>query len=64
MNTLQLLRFAAFGLVAALTTGTTAGLYWRPQPLLRLDVSTGRVMGGPGAGSATVGAGLAMRLGR
>ena len=49
---------------AALTTGTTAGLYWRPQPLLRLDVGTGRVMGGPGAGSATVGAGLAMRLGK
>ncbi len=49
---------------AALTSGTTAGLYWRPQPLLRLDVSTGRVLGGPAAGSATVGAGLAVRLGQ
>ncbi len=47
-----------------LNTGTTAGLYWRPQPLLRLDVSAGRVLGGPTAGSATVGTGLAVRLGR
>ncbi|MGI4886556.1 MAG: transporter [Janthinobacterium lividum] len=45
-------------------TGATAGLYWRPQPLLRLDVNTGRVLGGPAAGAATAGAGLALRLGR
>ena len=49
---------------AALTTGTTAGLYWRPGPRLRLDVNTGRVLGGPAAGSTTVGTGLAVRLGR
>ncbi|MFD1469168.1 transporter [Hymenobacter caeli] len=45
-------------------TGATAGLYWRPQPRLRLDVNTGRVLGGPAAGSTTVGAGVAARLGR
>lgn len=49
---------------AALTTGATAGLYWRPGPRLRLDVNTGRIVGGPAAGSATVGTGLAVRLGR
>ncbi|WP_141765677.1 transporter, partial [Hymenobacter coccineus] len=36
-------------------TGATAGLYWRPQPLLRLDLNTGRVLGGPAAGTATAG---------
>ncbi len=49
---------------AELTTGTTAGLYWRPSPLLRLDVNAGHVLGGPGAGTATVGTGLAVRLGQ
>lgn len=42
---------------AARNTGATTGLYWRPQPLLRLDVHTSRVLGG------TIGAGLALRLG-
>lgn len=42
---------------ATRNTGATAGLYWRPQPLLRLDVHTGRVLGG------TTGTGLALRLG-
>ncbi|TPG61749.1 transporter [Hymenobacter nivis] len=45
---------------AAWNTGATAGLYWRPTPLLRLDLNTGRVLGG----TATAGAGLALRLGR
>ena len=48
---------------AALSTGTTAGLYWRPVPGLRLDVNAGRVLGGPAAGSGTVGAGVAFRVG-
>ena len=47
-----------------LRTGTTAGLYWRPAPVLRLDVNTGRVLGGPAAGRSTVGAGLAFKLGQ
>ena len=47
----------------ALSTGTTAGLYWRPVPSLRLDVNAGRVLGGPAAGSGTVGAGVAFRVG-
>ncbi|WP_426058953.1 hypothetical protein [Hymenobacter sp. B1770] len=47
-----------------LSTGTTAGLYWRPLPLLRLDVNAGRVLGGAAGGTATVGAGLAFKLGK
>jgi hypothetical protein len=55
----------AYGLGrTALTGGTTAGLYWRPAPVLRLDVTAGRVLAGPAAGSATVGAGLAFKLGK
>jgi len=49
---------------SALSTGTTAGLYWRPAPVLRLDVTAGRALSGPNAGAATVGAGLAFKLGR
>ena len=49
---------------AALSTGTTAGLCWRPAPSLRLDVNAGRLLGGPAAGSHTLGAGLALRVGR
>ena len=44
----------------ALTSGYTTGLYWRPAPQLRLDLSAGQVVGGPAAGSATVGAGLVL----
>jgi hypothetical protein len=46
-----------------LTTGATAGLYYRPWTGLRLDATVGRVLGGINAGSNTVSAGLAFRLG-
>jgi hypothetical protein len=45
------------------TTGATAGLYFRPWTGLRFDATLGRVLGGLGAGTTTVGAGLALRLG-
>ncbi|MFC7669121.1 hypothetical protein ACFQT0_18520 [Hymenobacter humi] len=47
-----------------LTSGTTAGLYWRPVSMLRLDVNAGRVLGGVASGTATLGAGLAFKLGQ
>ena len=46
-----------------LTTGATAGLYYRPWTGLRLDATLGRVLGGLGAGATTVGVGLGLRLG-
>lgn len=49
---------------AALSPGTTAGLYWRPTPALRLDLNAGRLLGGTAVGSRTVGAGLAFRVGQ
>lgn len=49
---------------SALTSGYTAGLYWSPVHMMRLDVNAGRVLGGPAAGSATVGAGLTLKLGK
>ena len=48
----------------ALATGGTAGLSWRPAPALRLDLSAGRGIGGPLAGSVNVGAGAVLKLGR
>ena len=45
------------------TTGATAGLYYRPWTGLRFDATVGKILGGVGAGSTTVGAGLALRLG-
>jgi len=48
----------------ALTTGTTAGLYWRPATPVRLDVTAGKVVGGPVAGATTIGAGLTLKLGK
>jgi hypothetical protein len=45
------------------TTGATAGLYFRPWTGLRFDATLGRVLGGLGAGGTTVGVGLALRLG-
>ena len=48
----------------ALNTGTTAGLSFRPVPAVRLDVTAGRVLGGPAAGTATAGAGLTFKIGR
>ncbi|SFP96954.1 transporter [Hymenobacter arizonensis] len=47
-----------------LNTGATAGLYWRPISLLRLDVNAGRVLGGTASGTATLGAGMAFKLGK
>ena len=46
-----------------LTTGATAGLYYRPWTGLRFDATVGRVLGGLGAGGTTVGGGLSFRLG-
>ncbi|MGI4975181.1 MAG: transporter [Janthinobacterium lividum] len=46
-----------------LTTGATAGLYYRPWTGLRFDATVGRVLGGLGVGTTTVGVGLALRLG-
>lgn len=49
---------------AALSTGTTAGLYLRPIPALRLDVTAGRAVSGRAAGTATLGAGLTFKVGK
>ena len=49
---------------AALSTGTTAGLYFRPTPTLRLDVTAGQALSGVAAGTATVGAGLTFKVGK
>ena len=48
----------------ALTTGATTGLYWRPLPALRLDVTMGRAVSGPAAGTSTAGAGLTFKVGK
>ncbi len=48
---------------AQLTSGATAGFYYRPWTGLRLDATVGRILGGVNAGATTVGAGLALRLG-
>ncbi|NML65517.1 hypothetical protein HHL22_09905 [Hymenobacter sp. RP-2-7] len=47
-----------------LTTGATAGLYYRPWTGLRFDATLGKVLGGPAAGATTVSVGLALRLGQ
>ena len=49
---------------ASLSTGTTAGLYFRPLPQLRLDVNAGRVLSGLASGTFLVGAGLALKVGQ
>ncbi|MVN74842.1 hypothetical protein GO988_00730 [Hymenobacter sp. HMF4947] len=46
-----------------LTTGGTAGLYYRPWTGLRFDATVGKVLGGVQAGATTVGVGLAFRVG-
>ena len=48
----------------ALTTGATAGLYYRPWTGLRFDATVGKVLGGPATGATTAGLGLAFRLGQ
>ncbi len=48
---------------ANLTSGATAGLYYRPWTGLRLDATVGRVLGGVSAGATTVGLGLGLRVG-
>ena len=48
----------------ALSTGTTAGLYFRPIPAVRFDVTAGQVLSGQAVGTATVGAGLTFKVGR
>jgi hypothetical protein len=45
------------------TTGATAGLYFRPWTGLRFDATLGHVLGGLGVGATTVGVGAAFRLG-
>jgi hypothetical protein len=49
---------------AALSTGTTAGLYFRPIPEVRVDVTAGQGMSGLAAGTTTVGAGLTFKVGK
>jgi hypothetical protein len=49
---------------SALTTGTTAGAYWRPSSEIRLDVNAGRVLGGGAQGATTVGAGVVFKAGK
>lgn len=48
----------------SLNTGTTTGLYFRPVPAVRLDVTAGRLLGGTAAGTTTVGGGLTFKIGQ
>jgi hypothetical protein len=47
-----------------LTTGSTAGAYWRPIPEVRLDVNAGRVLSGASQGATTVGVGVVFKAGK
>jgi len=47
-----------------LTTGATAGLYYRPWTGVRFDATLGKVLGGPATGATTLSVGLALRLGQ
>ncbi|WP_210519373.1 transporter [Hymenobacter terricola] len=49
---------------SSFSTGTTAGLYWRPIPAMRLDVTAGQAVSGRAAGTSTVGAGLTFNVGK
>ncbi|MDB5236583.1 MAG: hypothetical protein JWR44_3576 [Hymenobacter sp.] len=49
---------------SSLSTGTTAGLYFRPAPAVRLDITAGQALSGLAAGTSTVGAGLTFKLGK
>ena len=48
----------------ALSTGTTTGLYYRPVPGVRLDITAGRQLGGAATGTTTVGGGLTFKIGQ
>lgn len=48
----------------ALTTGTTTGVYFRPIPAVRLDITAGQVVSGLAAGTSTIGAGLTFKVGK
>jgi hypothetical protein len=47
-----------------LSTGTTAGLYFRPMSAMRIDVTAGKAIGGVAAGTTTLGAGLTFKVGK
>jgi len=47
----------------SLTTGATAGLYYRPWTGLRLDATVGKVLGGVQSRATVVGVGMAFRVG-
>ncbi|TGE24900.1 transporter [Hymenobacter aquaticus] len=55
--------YATWQQQSKLAPGVTSGLYWRPWPGLRLDVTAGRTFSGALSGS-TVGGGLSIRLPR
>ena len=48
----------------AMTTGATAGVYFRPIPTVRLDITAGQAVSGLAAGTATMGAGLTFKVGK
>ena len=48
----------------SLSTGATTGLYFRPVPALRLDVTAGQGVSGLLAGTTTLGAGLTFKVGK
>ncbi|MCB2407784.1 transporter [Hymenobacter lucidus] len=55
--------YATWQQQAKLAPGVTSGLYWRPWPGLRLDVTAGRTLSGTTSGT-TLGGGLSIRLPR
>ncbi|HEX8330032.1 MAG TPA: transporter [Hymenobacter sp.] len=48
----------------AISTGATTGLYFRPIPEVRVDVTAGRQVSGLAAGTSTVGAGMTFKVGK
>ena len=49
---------------SGLSTGTTAGLYFRPIPMMRIDVTAGQAVSGLAAGTTSIGAGLTFKVGK
>ena len=47
-----------------ISLGGTTGLYFRPIPAMRVDVTAGQAVNGLAAGTATVGAGLTLKVGK